>query len=359
MSEYITRIEAKAMASYLTGQDSEDRDDIIFVYADITGNDEYAEVLRLSITENNGEVLCDILLKPKTKVSPTIVARTGFTKEVLKDKPDWSDYGENLKELLENKIIVGWNTERLIDVIEWTSKRANSSVRIRGTSTVIDAMEIAQNFFRVNQIPLTINEVTDACMIVRLDPEEEAYGAINIINILKKISKPGNNVDKIEDWVADRKREQILEIRRTEIASRQIKEELSSPEDIQKEPAWVKYVNLMKKGNSIEKIAEETKTKEETVLVNIYKAMNAGMIEFRNLSKGGDQEEARKIVDSIKAKTFKSFSYQVSQEDTYKKVRRKCREKGVDFPMIFEEAIKKYNPGIKEGDTIENPEIFG
>lgn len=84
---------------------------IFFLDTETTGlyRDEGAELVELSVLSEDGEVVCDTLLKPQKKIPISATNVHGITNEMVKDAPRLSDVWPAVYERLKDNIVVIYN----------------------------------------------------------------------------------------------------------------------------------------------------------------------------------------------------------------------------------------------------------
>lgn len=67
------------------------------------------EIVQIALVHSNGKPLLDTLIKPVRPIPSEATAIHGITDEMCKDAPSWPEIAENLRHVLEGKLLVVYN----------------------------------------------------------------------------------------------------------------------------------------------------------------------------------------------------------------------------------------------------------
>ncbi len=81
----------------------------VFLDTETTGLDTSAEIIEISIIDWNGNVLLDMLVKPKGYISPAASAIHGITAEMVANAPTWPEVLPKVQEVLAGKMGVTYH----------------------------------------------------------------------------------------------------------------------------------------------------------------------------------------------------------------------------------------------------------
>lgn len=105
--------------------------DPIFLDTETTGFSANDVVIEVGVVDLAGETLFESLVKPTIPIPPDSIAIHGITEEDVKDAPGWADIWEDLRAVLDGRLVGMYNAEfdlRLLKQthqshwLEWTLK---------------------------------------------------------------------------------------------------------------------------------------------------------------------------------------------------------------------------------------------
>jgi len=107
--------------------------DALFLDTETTGLGDDAQIIEIAITDAHKRVLFNSRLKPTVPIDPAALAVHGITEEALEHAPIWTDIANDLKRILEGRVVVVFNLlfdSRLLhqtaaafgDSLEWWEK---------------------------------------------------------------------------------------------------------------------------------------------------------------------------------------------------------------------------------------------
>lgn len=249
-------------------------DRVVFLDTETTGVNDEAEFCELAIANNKGEVLLDRMIKPSVPMTEGASQVSGITDEMLKNKPEYKEIHNDIKNVTDGKVIVGWNLDFDIRIIKQTSEK-NGEVIDLNDNTVIDLMKVFGDYFKTN-VWLKQDEVGQAFKM-NSEKHRALDDVLDMIELCKNVVNEKEH-DDIINHVPEKKKEKILRERMGENDTSKLKDNKKV-----REPAYKKYVSLWNNNKDTNEIATELNVQENTVKQNLYKAMDVGEIEYKKL----------------------------------------------------------------------------
>lgn len=93
----------------------------IILDTETTGLDENAEIIEVGIIDHTGKVLFDSLIKPVRPIPAEVTAINGITNEMVANAPTWDQVYNEIKQIVEANLLVAFNAEFDLRLIEQTS----------------------------------------------------------------------------------------------------------------------------------------------------------------------------------------------------------------------------------------------
>ena len=265
------KLQTIALASFLTRQDN---DSVLFLDTETTGIAKTDEIVELSVLNSKGEVLFDSMFKPTVNMNPEASKVSGITDEMLNDKPRFVDKAQEIKDLLADKIIVGWNIPFDLRMLDTTFSKFNVETDYQHCLT-FDAMNIASDYFSVKQ-RLKQAEVMQCLGFNHIENHRAEDDVRDMIDILKIMGNPTYQPKDIIDFVPETKRQKI-EIDR-QYGSKTVNVDGKSV------PAFQRYSDAYRDFNGdIGLIQGAFGVSRSTVHINLYKAMYYDKMGYQNL----------------------------------------------------------------------------
>lgn len=87
-----------------------------------TGLGKTAEVVEISIIDQDGQVLMDTLVKPKKPIPADATRIHGITNEMVANAPTWPEIHDQLCEILTTKLLVIYNSGYDISIMRQTAE---------------------------------------------------------------------------------------------------------------------------------------------------------------------------------------------------------------------------------------------
>lgn len=84
-------------------------DKFLFADSETTGFSKKSEIIEFALTDHEGNVLLDTLVKPVGPIPAEVSEIHGITAETVKDAPSWSLVGRQILEVMDDKTIVFYN----------------------------------------------------------------------------------------------------------------------------------------------------------------------------------------------------------------------------------------------------------
>lgn len=174
--------------------------------------------LALLIVDEDGNELMkkSNLINPGQPISESATAVHGITDEIVKDKPKFADYAKALRNLFENKILIGYNILKF-DIPVLLSEFDRAGVKITLSGKFIDVMRIEtalaprtlsavyekytgkniENAHDALSDTIAVKEILDRQEeIIMIDLENtQEEGEINLDEVLQEMSGMKNVVD--------------------------------------------------------------------------------------------------------------------------------------------------------------------
>ena len=96
--------------------------DFVILDTETTGLDEWAEIVELSIIDKHGNTLFDSLIKPKAGIPRDAEKIHGISNTDVENADIWSDVYEEVRNILEGRIVAIYNAEYDTQIIRQTCK---------------------------------------------------------------------------------------------------------------------------------------------------------------------------------------------------------------------------------------------
>ncbi|KHN59596.1 3'-5' exonuclease [Aeromonas hydrophila] len=88
-----------------------------------TGLDEQAEIVEISIIDQDGSVVFDSLVKPRQPIPPETTAIHGITNEMVASAPSWPEIHDQVAEIVASKPLVIYNADYDLRLLEQTANQ--------------------------------------------------------------------------------------------------------------------------------------------------------------------------------------------------------------------------------------------
>lgn len=345
--ENIKQYEQRAMATRLLNDEN-----VRFIDTQTTGMDIDDEVVEMTIKDGRGNVIYSSLFSPEVKMKKDAILATKLTDDDLRGKPLFRNEYSEIIDNLNNKIIAGWNIKFDMRMLRQTANKNGIPFDLNDNCLMIDLRDITESFYDVEGAGLRQNEVHNAFHI----PNKKTWGTSasidDMILILRAMDNLNSEYDDILLHVSDRKRSDILN-------SRGDVESYNS-QQYQNEyiPSYTKYANAWRQDRNVDKIAEEFEVKKNTVILNLYKAMDVGYINYYSFSKNTNSKAIKKVFDEINlgARDFGSFLQKIN--NTFKEVSKLCKKNDISIIDLYDYGFRKFHNGVKQGSSIMNNDLF-
>lgn len=93
----------------------------IVIDTETTGLDENAEIIEVGIIDHTGKVLFDSLIKPVHPIPAEVTAINGITNEMVANAPTWDQVYSEIKQIVEENLLVAFNAEFDLRMLAQTS----------------------------------------------------------------------------------------------------------------------------------------------------------------------------------------------------------------------------------------------
>jgi hypothetical protein len=264
-----------ALCNYLIKPDN----NVVFLDTETSGFAGFDKVCELTVLNSKNEVLFDQMFNlGTTKMNPEASAISGITDEMLQDKPSFSQYSQQIKDLLKDKVIVAWNTSFDLRLLKQTFKDSGMDVDFGKENLWFDAQKITQDYFGT-KVKLKQAEVMQCLQFDHIEnhrAEDDVKDMIKIIAILAN----EKNVDLIPDiqgYITQGKAE-AMEIER-KYGTTGVKTSTG------RKPGFVKYVEEWLQTKDINSTANKFGVSQTTVKTNLMKAMIAQELPYQQLTR--------------------------------------------------------------------------
>lgn len=88
-----------------------------------TGLDEHAEIVEISIIDQDGSVVFDSLVKPRQPIPAEATAIHGITNEMVASAPNWAEIHDQVAEIVASKKLVTYNADYDLRLLEQTANQ--------------------------------------------------------------------------------------------------------------------------------------------------------------------------------------------------------------------------------------------
>lgn len=326
---------------------------VLFLDTQTTGMDIDDEVIELAIMNSNKDVIYYSLFSPSVNMKKDAIKATGFTDKMLDKENLFKNECGKINTITNSKIIVGWNVKFDIRMLKQTAAKNGQYLDLNNDCLVIDLRDIFESYYDVVGIGLRQLEVHNAFSLPTVKIYDAKASLKDAINLLTKLSDSNYNSDDILLYVSDKKRSDILNAR-SDINSTQTQNDIYVP-------TYTKYANAWKKEKDISNIAEQMNVKENTVIINLYKAMDVGYINYYAFGKKENDNISSKIykkIDDSSIKDFSSFLQTMNNNQKFKDISSGCKENGISIIDVYDYVFRKFHKGLKPGTSIINNDIF-
>ena len=92
----------------------------IVIDTETTGIDKNSEIIEVGIIDHTGKVLFDSLIKPVHPIPAEVTAINGITNEMVANAPTWDQVYSEIKQIVEENLLVAFNAEFDLRMIEQT-----------------------------------------------------------------------------------------------------------------------------------------------------------------------------------------------------------------------------------------------
>jgi DNA polymerase-3 subunit epsilon len=83
----------------------------LFIDTETTGLDGLAEIVEISILDQDGGVLLDSLVKPLRRIPQDVIQVHGITNEMVQDAPTWAEIWPQVEDILKERYVGVYNAE--------------------------------------------------------------------------------------------------------------------------------------------------------------------------------------------------------------------------------------------------------
>ena len=171
---------------------------VVFIDTETTGFAGFDKVCELTIVDSSNNTLFDQMFNTgTTKINPAASEVSGITDDMLKDKPDFSQYANQIKDILKDKVIVAWNVPFDLRLLKQTFKTAGVDVDFSRDNLSFDAQKIAQDYFET-KVKLKQAEVMECLQFDHIETHRAEDDIKDMIKILS-IFVNENNIGIIQD----------------------------------------------------------------------------------------------------------------------------------------------------------------
>jgi DNA polymerase III epsilon subunit-like protein len=115
--ERAAKAEARERANALASND-----DLLILDTETSGLHSTAEICELAIINKRNEVVFNSLIKTSVPLSDEVIAIHGITNEMLTDAPSWQDVYQDIKTILEGKLVAIYNSQYDVRLLNQTCK---------------------------------------------------------------------------------------------------------------------------------------------------------------------------------------------------------------------------------------------
>lgn len=93
----------------------------IVIDTETTGIDKNSEIIEVGIIDHTGKVLFDSLIKPVHPIPAEVTAINGITNEMVANAPTWDQVYNEIKQIVEENLLVAFNAEFDLRMLAQTS----------------------------------------------------------------------------------------------------------------------------------------------------------------------------------------------------------------------------------------------
>lgn len=325
--------------------------DVVFLDTETTGVGSEDEVVELSVVSGDGNCLFDEMFKPNVPMTAEAEKVSHITDDMLKNKPTLGENYLNIKTLLNDKILVGWNIDFDIRLLKQTASSFNETLNLDEDNTIIDLMKVFGDAMDSQGVWLKQDEVQQA---YHWDNAEKHRALDDVLDMVKLCEKyvEGAEHDDIIEHVPEKKRIRIEKARANEnnYKSAYKEEKTKKP----KEPSYKKYLTPYLENKKIDEIAKEIGVQSNTVKYNLYKAMDAGETEYKKLCEKYEEKKAEldRIYSELHGDDFISKIRTIGGYK-YKEIANKLDNCGAKMEQLYDYIyVKTHN--IKDENELDD-----
>ena len=116
MSSQTSRQEAIQVARQLISQSP------VYLDTETTGLGDKAEIIEISVLDQDGAVLVDTLAKPRGKIPLDAQRIHGITSLMVKDAPEWQEVWKDVEQAISGRLVGIYNSEYDLRLLNQTNK---------------------------------------------------------------------------------------------------------------------------------------------------------------------------------------------------------------------------------------------
>lgn len=83
----------------------------LFIDTETTGLDGLAEIVEISILDQDGSVILDTLVRPMRRIPQDVIRVHGITNEMVREAPTWAEIWPQVEDVLKERFVGVYNAE--------------------------------------------------------------------------------------------------------------------------------------------------------------------------------------------------------------------------------------------------------
>ena len=326
-----------AIASYLANDEKR----TVFLDTETTGVASDDEVIELAILDNKKNVLFHKMFEPGKEINPFASKVSGITDAMVKGCPKFSEYIEEIKQILYGKRVVGWNIAFDDKLMKQTAEKQHIEFDSENYESV-DLMIMAGYYFNTCGEFLKQNEVMHAFNIGHDEKHRAVDDVADMIDVLRCMANEDEKPKDIFECIPDKKKEKIINKRNN---NRKVSSEPRKKEPQIKEERYMRYVRVYNDTHDVNKTADEFGVQKATVVFNLLKAGLDGKIAGIRFSDG---EKLAKAIEFNREKNISLLEdvQKVCHRIGYRTFCTQMHVRGLEFEDLCQAA---YDTQTKTG----------